>query len=233
MQAQLIGDIFATKDVEYLLVIGFLGALVLFWRLLRPVSGTQSDSPSESAPSTSGEGWFRCPAELHYHHGHSWIRPDPDGLVTVGIDDFALKLVGHPTGVGLPAVGARVEQGAHGSRLQFGERSIDVLAPVDGEVVDRNEIVMEEPDLLNHDPYGAGWLLRIRPARLGANLGNLLHGRAVLDWMGATVLQDGGVPVTGIAPELFGDDWVDVAKTLLLPSGAEDAGEVTDDEAEG
>lgn len=220
-------DLFATKGVEYVLVLAFLAALILFWRLLTrpPASARRSEGPRAGAPS----GWFHFPGEAFFHPGHGWALPASDGTVRVGIDDFAQKLVGPPSAVALPAVGAHVEQGSRGSRLCFGEDGLDLLSPLDGQVVERNEAVLEDPELINRDPYGDGWLLKLRPTRLEPNLGNLLHGGATAAWMAAaeeslrarmapglgTVLQDGGVPVVGIAKNVFGDEWIEVARDLL------------------
>jgi glycine cleavage system H lipoate-binding protein len=215
-------DIFATKGIEYLLVLSFLAALVVFWRLL-----VKAPRPGALA---AGSGWFHFPRDAWFHPGHAWARPGPDGLVRVGIDDFAQKLIGAPTAVELPEPGERVMQGARGLRFRFGARAIDVFSPVDGEVFERNEALLKRPELINADPYGDGWLVKIRPERLEANLGNLLHDGSAGAWMAAAeeslrarmepglgpVLQDGGVPVTGIARNVFGDGWEDVAADLLL-----------------
>jgi glycine cleavage system H lipoate-binding protein len=214
-------DIFATKGVEYLLVLSFLAALVLFWRML---------VKAPSSAGGAGSTWFHFPRDAWFHPGHSWARPGPDGLVRVGIDDFAQKLIGAPTAVELPAPGARMVQGARGPRFRFGARAIDLFSPIDGEVVERNDALFAAPGLINADPYGAGWLVKVRPERLESNLGNLLHEASAGAWMAAAeeslrarmapglgaVLQDGGVPIVGIARNVFGAGWEDVAEELLL-----------------
>ena len=222
----LTSEIFATKGAEYLLVIGFLPLLAWFWWYLIRSPG--------AAGRTAGQGtagrWFRFPAEAYFHPGHSWARPEPQGLVRVGIDDFAQKLIGVPEAVHLPAPGARVEQGARDASFRFGDQTIDLLSPVDGQVVARNEALDETPELINRDPYGAGWLLLVAPTRIASNLGNLLHRGSAAAWMSAAeeslrarmapglgvVLQDGGVPVTGIARNVFGEGWEGTARELLL-----------------
>ena len=92
-----------------------------------------------------------------------------------------------------------------------------------------NEEVLRSPQLINEDPYGKGWLFKVRVPRLSANLRNLLSGRLALVWMDGTVtalkrrmegelgpvLQDGGVPVTGIAKDLSPDQWEEIAADFL------------------
>lgn len=222
-------DIFATKGVEYLLVIAFLATLVLFWVLLN------KGAPARSAVSSAGVGarlggWFMTPLDRYYHAGHSWVLPEDDSVVTLGIDDFAQKLVGKPTSVRLPNVGDQIEQGAPGWKLEFDGASVDQLSPVDGEVIATNNQLAESPELVNQDPYGDGWLMRVRVPKMKQNITNLLQSKLAKAWIDSSedtlrrlvsgelgmVLQDGGVPVSGIARSIAGDDWVSVTKGFLL-----------------
>jgi glycine cleavage system H lipoate-binding protein len=219
-------DIFATKGIEYLILIGFLGALVVFWRLLtRPRPRTAA-----AAPAHWHHGWFEIREPLLYHLGHAWALPRQDGLLTVGIDDFAQKLLGEADAVRLPEVGESLEQGAPGFRLAVDGNDIDLLSPVDGVVMSRNENVVANPGLLNDDPYGEGWLLKVKPTRGKPGLVGLLKGDLARAWMGEAedtlrrrvspelglVLQDGGVPVSGIAQSVSPEGWQQIAKDLLL-----------------
>jgi len=220
-------DIYATKGIEYLIVIGFLATFVLFWRYLSLRTG-ESEEQNSSAEFAE---WFRVPRELHFHQGHSWAKEGADGVARVGLDDFAQKLVGRVTSVDLPPVGSRLAQGEKGWTLRVGSRDIPMLSPLDGEVVAVNEEALRSPEIVNEDPFGKGWLLKIRPERLAANRTNLLSGRLAMRWTeevlhglrlamggslgplyqdGGTTLpvhQDGGVPVTGIARALYGEEW--------------------------
>jgi len=221
-------DIFATKGIEYLLVIGFLMMLIVFARAL-----LRTPAPLRAAAATGAAGrgaWFTLADERFYHQGHTWAAPEGDDIVRVGLDDFAQKLVGVPERIDLPRVGQRIEQGERGLVLSVAATPIDVLAPVSGQVLAVNEEVLRLPGLLNEDPYGRGWLLRVRVPRLAANLRNLLAGRLAQHWMEGTVvelrqrmagdlgpvLQDGGLPVSGIARELAPDQWASVAREFLL-----------------
>lgn len=221
-------DIFATKGIEYLMVIGFLMMLVVFWRSLtrRPrVAVAQVQGARPAGP----QAWFDLAEGLFYHQGHTWAAPEEDGVVRVGLDDFAQKLVGVAQRVDVPGVGSTVEQGEKGVKLSVDSKSIEVLSPVGGEVLAINEEVLRSPGLINEDPYGKGWLFKVRVPRLAANLRNLLSGRLARVWMDGTVkslkrrmegdlgpvLQDGGVPVIGIAKDLSPDEWEDVAADFL------------------
>jgi glycine cleavage system H lipoate-binding protein len=220
-------DLFATKGVEYLLVLGFLPVLVLFWRLLNE----RKPSPDRAlAPPSS---WFRFDDTRFHHQGHGWAMPEGQGVVKIGIDDFAQKLIGIPGSIDLPPVGTRLRQAETGWRMRVDDESIDLLSPVDGEVVEVNESVRRSPDLVDRDPYGEGWLVKVRVPRWKINAGNLLCGAVARTWMEETtaalrarmvtsvgvVLQDGGVPVTGIAKSLSDDDWPEIAREFLLTTG--------------
>ncbi|MBK8974869.1 MAG: glycine cleavage system protein H [Planctomycetes bacterium] len=223
-------DLFLTKGLEYVLVLGFLAALVLFWQLLLAKRPTPAGTAQPEGPfARTLSGWFGFPLERFYHPGHAWVRPDADGLVTVGLDDFAQKVVGPAEQIALPKVGARLQQGHRMSRLSVGPKGVDVQAPLDGEIVERNDVLAEHPELMSDDPYGRGWLFRVRPSRLDANFEQLLQGGAARAWMDSLedslrrrmspsfglLMQDGGVPVSGIARVLAGDEWDELASELL------------------
>jgi len=221
-------DLFATKGIEYLLVIGFLLTLILFWTYLNRPSPRVLGRMA-TAPAGVG-GWFRLQPGLFYHQGHSWAAPEEDGVVRVGMDDFAQRLLGVPGRLDLPAVGSRVEQGERGWRLRLGSSVVDLLSPVGGQVLAVNEAVLHSPHLINDDPYGEGWLLKVQVPNLSANLKNLLSGSLATAWMRDTVqalrrrmsgelglaMQDGGVPVVGIARNLSPENWEQIAQEFLM-----------------
>jgi glycine cleavage system H lipoate-binding protein len=221
-------DIFATKGIEYLMVIGFLMMLVVFWRALVRSPRTVTAQVPGARP-TGPQAWFDLAEGLFYHQGHTWAAPEDDGVVRVGLDDFAQKLVGVAQRIDVPGIGSRVEQGERGVKLNVDTKSIDLLSPVGGEVLAINEEVLRSPGLINEDPYGKGWLFKVRVPRLSANLRNLLSGRLARLWMDGNVrslkrrmegelgpvLQDGGVPVIGIAKDLDPDEWEEIAADFL------------------
>jgi glycine cleavage system H lipoate-binding protein len=156
--------------------------------------------------------------------------PDAEGIVTVGIDDFAQRLVGEATHIELPGAGEHLNQGEPGWQIEAGSQSVGLLSPLDGEVVERNQAVLTSPELINRDPYGEGWLLKVKPSRIKSDLKGLLSGKLAQNWMElteqtlrshmsgdlGTVLQDGGLPVSGIARALSGEQWEEFAREFLL-----------------
>ena len=232
-------DIYATKGIEYLIVIVFLAAAVFFQRYYAiPVE-------DEGKPGLLSDvvEWFRVPEGFRFHQGHSWAKVQRGDTVLVGMDDFAQKFVGKVDSLELPPVGTRLSQGAPGWILKAGGKSLPMLSPVDGEVVSVNREAIRAPGILNQDPYMKGWLIEIRAPRLSDNSRNLLSAKTARSWtedaleslrarmseaMGAlqqdggalgTVYQDGGSPIPGIGPALYGDAWDAVAREHFLTKG--------------
>ncbi|WP_242392733.1 glycine cleavage system protein H [Anaeromyxobacter oryzisoli] len=225
-------SVYPAKLLEYTLAIGYLLLFIPFWRYVqggkRVAAEVPVRAPARIPARPAYAGWFQVPAGVHLHPGHTWARLEPDGLVAVGADDFAHRLVG-PARVELPRLGDKVAQGEPALALVQADRRVPMLAPVDGTVVAVNAAAGERAEG-TEDPYGAGWLFKVKPPRLAANLRQLLSGapaHRLLDEASerlalrmspelGRVLQDGGTPVHGIAQELSGDDWDGFARTFFL-----------------
>jgi glycine cleavage system H protein len=103
------------------------------------------------------------PSELKYTKTHEWVRIDDDGLVTVGLTDHAQDLLGELVYVELPEIEADVSGGDDCGVVESVKAASDVYSPISGEIVEINTQLASAPELVNQDPYGAGWLFRIRP----------------------------------------------------------------------
>lgn len=104
------------------------------------------------------------PVDLKYTKSHEWVRRETDGTVTVGITDHAQDLLGDMVFVELPEPGRTVKAGQECAVVESVKAASDVYAPVAGEVVAVNEVLGDSPELVNKDPYGEGWMMRLRPA---------------------------------------------------------------------
>ena len=103
------------------------------------------------------------PENLRYHAEHDWARIDGEEA-TIGITWFAQDSLGELVHFEPPEVGATVSQGAACGEVESVKAVSDVIAPLSGEVLEVNQQAVDEPEVVNEDPYGAGWLLRIRPS---------------------------------------------------------------------
>ena len=103
------------------------------------------------------------PADLRYLKSHEWARLEADGTITIGISDHAQQALGDLVFAEVPDAGRRVVAGEACAVVESVKAASDVYSPVSGEVVAANADLGGTPELINQDPYGAGWLMRIRP----------------------------------------------------------------------
>ena len=114
-----------------------------------------TDAPTESS----------YPHDLRYTAEHEWVGPvGDDGVVRIGVTDYAQSALGDIVFVSLPAVGDEVTAGAACGELESTKSVSDIYAPLDGVVVERNDALDVNPELVNADAYGEGWLFTVRPA---------------------------------------------------------------------
>jgi glycine cleavage system H protein len=240
--------LYDAKVAEYLLALAYLLLFVPMWRYVhapRPhaeavaslgeaarARALAREAPA-ARPAATSLGWFHAPEGVALHPGHAWARVEADGLVTVGIDDFAQKLV-DPQAVVLPRAGEQVLQGQPGFAVGDRVVTVPMLSPVGGEVVAVNALAAEDPGRLD-DPYGAGWLFKVKVADLAAQGRRLLDGDRARQYLERAaealalrlepelgqVLQDGGTPIRGIARALAGDGWAGMARHYFLTDGSE------------
>jgi len=104
---------------------------------------------------------MKVPENLLYTKEHEWVKVDGD-VATVGITDYAQDQLGDIIYVELPEVGRKVKQMEAVATVEAVKTAADVYAPVSGEVVEVNEKLSEKPELLNQDPYGEGWMFKIK-----------------------------------------------------------------------
>jgi glycine cleavage system H protein len=117
------------------------------------------------------------PPELKYVESHEWIKPLPDGSLLIGITDFAQHQLGDLVFVDLPQAGRALAAGEACAVVESVKAASDVYAPVAGEVLEANAALADEPELLNSDPYGDGWLWKMKAADPAA-LDGLLNAEA-------------------------------------------------------
>jgi glycine cleavage system H protein len=101
------------------------------------------------------------PKEYKYTQEHEWICPEPENKGRVGITDYAQSQLGDVVFVDLPPPGSRVEQLKKMGEIESVKAVSDLFAPVSGRVLEINQAVINEPALVNQDPYGDGWLVRL------------------------------------------------------------------------
>jgi glycine cleavage system H protein len=113
------------------------------------------------------------PEDLKYTSSHEWVKPLPDGTVRVGITDYAQHALGDMVYVELPEVGNSYPAQAECAVVESVKSASDLYCPVSGEVVEANQALSDNAEIVNRDPYGAGWIFRLRPDDL-SDLDDLL-----------------------------------------------------------
>lgn len=154
-------DMFDTKGIEYIIVIAFLLAVIPFWMWLnRPVK-------VKHAVLRSGEGLsagiLRILPGLFYSRNHTWAHLEKSGAARVGLDDLLLHLTGGVSIEFLKKEGDKVREGEPMIALRKDGRSLEVRSPLSGDIMKVNRQAEQNEGLVNADPYGKGWLVRMKP----------------------------------------------------------------------
>ncbi|MBV9791552.1 MAG: glycine cleavage system protein GcvH [Chloroflexi bacterium] len=117
------------------------------------------------------------PQDLLYNTSHEWVRIDGDQVI-VGISDYAQISLGDVVFIELPDVGRTLSKGEPFGVVESVKAASDVYAPIGGEVLEINEALLDSPETVNEDPYGEGWMIKLRASGLEAERGDLLDAAA-------------------------------------------------------
>jgi len=128
------------------------------------------------------------PEELRYHEGHAWVREDGEEL-TIGVTQYAAEEMGEVIFAELPEEGTELERDEPYGSIESAKAVEDLVAPVSGTVVRRNEAVLDAPEAINDEPYGEGWLIVVRAEEDGG-LDSLLSAEEYRAHVGAPDAED-------------------------------------------
>ena len=130
---------------------------------------------------------FDVPMGYYFHNGHAWARIESGGYIRVGLDDFALKVLGEADALDLPLIGKELDQSKAGWGLKRKDNLADVLSPIDGVIMEVNSKVRENPKLANNEPYGDGWLFMVRTPDIKGTMKQLMVDQDSLSWISTEV----------------------------------------------
>jgi len=121
--------------------------------------------------------------ELYYTTEHTWARIEENGVVKVGVDDFASKTAGEILFVEILGIGEDVQHMKPFGEIETSKWVGELYSPFTGKIVTLNKEVVEKPQLINEDPYGAGWLIEIQPVKINEEIPKLLHRERAVEWL--------------------------------------------------
>ena len=172
---------------------------------------------------------FDVPMGYYFHNGHAWARIESGGYIRVGLDDFALKVLGEADALDLPLIGKELDQNKAGWGLKRKDNLADVLSPVDGVIMEVNSTVRENPKLANNEPYGDGWLFMVRTPDVKGTMKKLMVDQDSLNWINAevshleTMIEEVAGPLAAdggyLADDIYGNlpdlGWKNLTRTFL------------------
>ncbi len=173
-------NIFETKGIEYLVIIGFFAVLIPFWILLnrkiKPAYNVQKSKGFSSA------GVLQLPQGIFFSKYHTWVHLEKNGEAKVGLDDLILHLTGEVSVECLKTPGEDVGKGELLARIRHNGRSLEIASPVSGKVSGANELLSENPNLIKNDPYQQGWIYSIKPSDWKADTDSCYLAENAVDW---------------------------------------------------
>jgi glycine cleavage system H protein len=175
-------DIFDTKGIEYLLIIAFLLLLVPFWIFLnRPL---KVEAKVVKTIGVLMLDLLKIPGGLFYSRNHTWAHLERSGTARIGLDDLLLHLTGQVAVRVLRKPGERVEKGEILAEIDHHGKKLSIASPLSGELTGVNSQLAGNTGMPADDPYGEGWVCRVRPENwIGETASFYLAGQA-REWMG-------------------------------------------------
>ena len=216
-----------------LIIITFAIFIAIDWFLHHgkaPALSFAGTHPADQEPTDDMIAGFHFPKSLRYHPGHTWVQRERKNLNRVGADEFAAIFAGPIDRVELPKPGTWVRQGQKTISFFRNGEKIEMVSPVEGEIVEVNLNLAANPALLRQDPYGNGWLMSVfAPDEEGPSR-NLLPSSLIAAWMREAaekffLLQpmpagltsaDGGRPSEMATASLAPEVWKKAAKEFFL-----------------
>ena len=228
-------NIFETKGMEYLIIIAFLALLIPFSLMLN--RKVKIRRQIHKAAGILNSKVLRIPQGMFYGDNHTWAHLSRSGIANVGIDDLLVHLAGEVEVIFHKKPGESIAKGELMSEIRQGDKHLKLFSPVSGKIREVNEILSEDCGLLNEDPYGLGWLYKIKPSNWQTDTIECHMAEEANDWeqmellrfrdflamsmpkydqgLSMATLQDGGELRDNILSELPNTLWNDFQKEFL------------------
>ena len=228
-------DIYDTKGMEYLFVIGYLLILIVFWNIAR---NPQIIHQIRDKIRTLSASILRIPQGIFFSRNHTWAHLSESGEAKVGLDDFIQHVTGSVEFTSLKDPGEHISKGEVLTVIDQNGKNLKVFSPVSGKIIRTNSKINSNPEIVNNDPYSNGWIYKIKPDNWLADTKSYLLAEEATDWStkelvrfkdflaegpmrkfsaepSMVMLQDGGEIRENVLSELPGEVWEDFQKQFL------------------
>jgi glycine cleavage system H protein len=228
-------DIFATKGIEYLIIITFLVSLIPFWIVLNKQK--EIGRKIQKAWGFLSANILRIPQGLFYSKNHTWMYMEKSGSARVGLDDLLLHITGEVKCSNYKNPGEMIRKGELLTEIDQNGKLLRILSPVSGKIMNLNTTINENPGMLNEDPYGKGWIYKIKPSNWIAETKTCYFAEEATNWSAnelerfkdflamsmknyspepsMVILQDGGELTDHSLSAFSNDIWKDFEKEFL------------------
>jgi len=173
-------NIFETKGIEYLVIIAFLVLLIPFWIVLNKQS--RMTKQIQSALGVLSAKILRIPQGLFYFRNHTWMYMEKTGVAKIGLDDLLIHLTGKVKFSTIKSSGEMISKGDLLAVIAQNGKLLRIFSPVSGTITDTNSMLNESNGELMEDPYGKGWIYKIKPSNWIAETKSCYFAEEATDW---------------------------------------------------
>ena len=228
-------NIFETKGIEYLIIIAFLVMIIPFWIIINRQAGITRQI--KKTIGVLSANILRIPLGLFYSKNHTWTYLEKSGIANVGLDDFLLHITGEVKFSNLKNPGNFINKGELLADIDHNGKLLQIYSPISGRIMNTNTMLNESPGVINEDPYGKGWIYKIKPSEWIAETDSYYLAEEAIAWSkkelerfkdflavsvkkyspetSMVMLQDGGELYDQPLSELPDDVWQDFQKSFL------------------
>jgi len=174
-------DIFQTKGIEYLVIIAFLLILIPFWviinrkeMIIRKIKETLGILTSDI---------LKIPKGVFFSNHHTWAHLEKSGIAEVGLDDWLLHLAGEVEFSQIKEKGSEIRKGEILTQIVSKGRSLNIISPLSGLVIDTNPMLRENASIIGQDPYKKGWVYKIEPSSWKSETSSFYVGEEAKQWL--------------------------------------------------
>lgn len=191
----------------------FLLIMTISYRRTRNEVPAHVPAAGPRPPRMEREYGFQIPQGYCFHPGHTWVVKEGPETARIGLDNFALNVLGKIDRIDIVGENRWVRQGQKIMTITSGATKVDLVSPVEGVITSLNTEAIKDPRIIARDPYAEGWIAMVKSPELTTNQRNLVQGAMVAPWMQNNITRLNGM-VEQLAPAMAADGGVPVAGVL-------------------